>query len=172
MSQTKDILKFNRDIILTELKNTLIGVYNNQRKELEKNIKTFAEFSQKLNKGQIPENTAYKKLLFKNALDVPFAKEELDNILDSGDALMSFNAFPTVVPRAYMGALNQYERCYYRASTLSNKNIVNLIIDMSLEQIMTMHEHQDYTHRGDNSGKPEEEPVDSFKKKKFRKVKE
>ena len=172
MSQTKDILKFNRDIILSELENKLIALYNSFREGNEKNIEAFAKFSQQLNKGELPKNIAYKNLIFKNALDVPFAKEVLDDILDAGDILMALESFPTIVPKAYMRALNHYERCLYRATTLSNKNLVMVIIDMALKLMMTLHEHQDYTHISDNSKKPEEEPVEAFKKKKFKKVRE
>ena len=170
MSQTKDILKFNRDIIISELENKLIGLYNSFREGNEENIEAFGAFSQQLDKGQLPENTAYKKILFKNALDVPFAKEVLDDILDAGDILMALDAFPTIVPKAYLRALNHYERCLYRAITLSNKNLVMVIIDMALKLMMTLHEHQDYTHISDNSKQPEEEPAEGFKKKTCRKV--
>lgn len=169
---SKDIAKINRDREITELVNKLLSFTNSIRTNNDENIKKFAEFWGKLSRGDAPEDKEYENLVFQNALDVPFAEENLEELLDAADILMALESFPTSHPKAFKRAMNYYERCLHRAMTISNKNMVLRVFDMAFNILISLHEHKEYDHQ---EGPPKDENIveDNFsKKQKFKKVRE
>lgn len=167
----KDIAKMNLDREYIELKKLVLNLLNSSRTNNEKNIEAFSEFTSKLKKGEIPGDLEYDNLLFTNTLDIPFAGDLLNDVVEAGQILMALEAFPTVVPKAFDVALNLYKRTYHPAMTISNREMMFWVINIGARHLLTTHEHKEYDAREQQPIEPESMQDKYAKKKKFKKVK-